>query len=226
VSVSAVALFGSRARGNADPHSDVDILLVTTEPRTRHVSMGNISLYLYSWSYLKRRASAGDLFVGHIAKESRALYDPKNYFKALDETFRFKTSYLKEIRQASELGWYIADYHSTVRPSVATKRIAWCVRTILIARAAEKQRPIFAASELAAFSGSPEVAGLISQKRDDVPSARTIKYFRKFLTEFGFPHPLPKGNELEFQHFLKSSKNRIAEQTLRPASGDVPYVAI
>jgi hypothetical protein len=40
MSVSAIALFGSRARGDHESGSDTDLLLITSEPTPRHLSRG------------------------------------------------------------------------------------------------------------------------------------------------------------------------------------------
>lgn len=220
MSVKAVALFGSQARGNAEPNSDVDILLVTSERKTRHVAMGNVSIYLYPWSHLLRRAGAGDLFVCHIAKEAKSLYDPERRIAALHAAFQFKASYAREIGHASDLGWYIALHHQSMESAIVTKRIAWCVRTILIAHAAEQKKALFSASALAQFSGCPSVMDLIAQKDEPAASPLTLEMFGAFLKRFATGNPVPGGDPARFRAVFRARRNRVAQQSLRadPAS--------
>lgn len=224
MSISAVALFGSRARGDALPDSDVDLLLISTERRTRHAALGNISLYLYPWAQLLRKAAAGDLFVCHIVREARALHDPEDRLGALGQAFRFKESYADEIGQASDLGWYIARNFRNMPGTVATKRIAWCVRTILIAKTAEEHRPLFAANELMHFSGSTDVGELIAQKDDSEPSLGSIALLGDFLRQYGHTDPVPDGNPTSYRSRFKKKRNKVALQTVR--AGNAAYTTI
>lgn len=218
MSISAVALFGSRARGDAGPHSDVDILLISTERKTQHAAMGNVSVYIYPWVLLLRKAAAGDLFVCHIVREARALHDPDGRLGVLRDTFRFKDSYADEIGQASDLAWYIIHNFRNMPGAVATKRIAWCVRTILIARTAEQHCPLFAADELWRFSGSANVRHLIAQKDDSEPDPDTVAVLGDFLRQFGQADPVTDGDATAYRSLFKKRKNRVALQTVRAGS--------
>ncbi len=224
MTISAVALFGSRARGDAAPDSDVDLLLVTNERRVRHAAMGNISLYLYPWTKLLRDARSGDLFICHIVREARQLHDPEGRLGTLGDAFRFKDSYADEIGQASDLAWYIVHNFRDMPGAVATKRIAWCVRTILIARTAEQHRPLFAATELTRFSGSANVRQLIAQKDDDQPNCSSITLLSDFLRQYGQADPIPDGDASSYRLLFKKKGNRVALQTARV--GNMAYATI
>src|SRR3546814_4225669 len=78
--------------------------------------------------------------------------------------FRFKPTYESDARAASDLGWFIVRHGLLLDQPVVTRRIAWCVRTLLIARSAESGNPIFSANELTASAGFPAAGDLISQK--------------------------------------------------------------
>lgn len=224
MTISAVALFGSHARGDAESGSDVDILGITSERRTRHVEMGNVSLYLYPWQRLLTEARNGDLFVCHIVRESKTLHDPKQHIKALSEGFVFKPSYSEEISRASDLAWYLIHFHDKLDQRTVAKRIAWCVRTIVIARSAERRTPYFAAAALTTFSNSPAVGTLISRKEDThvVPDSPFL--LRDVLSQFGFDDPLLGGASNYLRHFIKT-KNKVALQTIRGLWASGGYVA-
>lgn len=212
-----MALFGSHARGDAALNSDVDLLLVTDERRVRHAAMGDVSLFLYPWSRLLRAARGGDLFVRHIVQEARALHDPGRLLENLRAEFRLKRSYSREISNASDLGWFIVRHPLELPQPLLGKRIAWCVRTILIARSAEQGSPVFSASALAEFSGSPEVTQLISAKTSGSFTRDNVESFRSFLETFGHREAIPgEGVDQHLARFRELG-NRVALHTLSRA---------
>lgn len=221
MTILALALFGSCARGDATPGSDVDLMVFTTEQRVRHAAMGNISLYLYPWAKLLRDARGGDLFVCHIVHEAKPLHDPKDLVPKLRKAFRFKDSYAPEIRNAADLGWYIIRKVDDLPGQLATKRIAWCVRTILIAKTAERRAPLFSATALAKSSKIPHIYRLITLKAKSSPTRKDIALFLNFLVKQGYFDPVPSGDNLSYITHFKAHKNRVALQTL---SAGVDYV--
>ena len=221
--MEAVLLFGSQARGDALPCSDVDVLLLTAEEQTRHVAMGTISFYLYPWRHLLSAARRGDLFACHVSCEARALHDPKRRLDRLREAFKFKASYAEEMARAGELGWFIVRYAETLPDAVVAKRAAWCVRTMLIARAAEQQHPIFAASELASFSGCGSVLEIIGYKDQPLAAEASVQLLKTFLEWFGVADPIPQGNAHAFRELFRRTCNHVAEQTMRTGERHYPY---
>jgi predicted nucleotidyltransferase len=80
-----IILFGSYARGNPRPESDVD-LLVVTKNRTkktqqslemrRHLGvMFGLDLVVYTSKRLKERVDMGDWFLRDVLKEGKVLYE-------------------------------------------------------------------------------------------------------------------------------------------------------
>jgi predicted nucleotidyltransferase len=57
LSVSAPPLFGGRARGDHEPGSHTDLLLITSQPTPRHLTRSNLSLSLYPYEDLVVRGS-------------------------------------------------------------------------------------------------------------------------------------------------------------------------
>lgn len=76
-----IILFGSYARGNPRPESDVDLLVVTDSPTQsldirRHLGvMFGLDLLVYTSKRLKERVDIGDWFVHDILKEGKVLYE-------------------------------------------------------------------------------------------------------------------------------------------------------
>ena len=56
---------------------------------------------------------------------------------------------MAEIAHATDLGWYLAKFGDELNSDLQVKRSLWCIRTILIARSAERRDPIFAPQLLA-----------------------------------------------------------------------------
>lgn len=75
----AVWLYGSEARRDATPSSDVDLLLVGEGHVPREVSRRycgrRISISRYGWEELRGMANYGSLFLHHLKSESEPLYE-------------------------------------------------------------------------------------------------------------------------------------------------------
>jgi predicted nucleotidyltransferase len=83
-----IILFGSYARGNPRPESDVDLLVVMDTPlkevnqsieihRQLDIMFG-LDLLVYTPEHLQDRLEMGDWFVRDILKEGQVLYEAKN----------------------------------------------------------------------------------------------------------------------------------------------------
>lgn len=215
--ILAVALFGSRARRDENPSSDTDLLLITAEPPGRHTSVGSLSLSFYPIDDLSARARAGDLFLCHILKEGRALYDPEDHLSALRSTFRLRSSYAREIGHGADLGWLLVHFAGALPPSPLTgRRLAWGVRSILIGRSAEVGRPVFSAADLVSVAPIPETRRLIAQKDKSTVERSAIDDLRRFLTWCGLADPLPAARSPEdFAARFEATANAVGLQFLR-----------
>lgn len=226
MTVSAVCLFGSRARGDHDEGSDVDLLLVTSEAQPRHSSMGNLSLSLYPIDGLMERAAAGDLFLCHLANEARPIYDPAGELARIGAAFRYRDSYDHEVEQASDLGWFLGRFADKLpNPGLSNKRIAWCVRTILIAKSAERRSPLFAPAKLATFAEDLRVLTLIQQKSaDGGPDQALLTLLREFLHRWGAPDPVPDASSAAaYEAVFLRTHNEVGRKTLRGLVDDLEY---
>ncbi|MGE5502132.1 MAG: nucleotidyltransferase domain-containing protein [Ignavibacteriales bacterium] len=196
--IRAVILFGSAARGDAGRSSDVDLLLITPESHPRHTTMGNLSLSLYSARELLKRARKGNLFVCHIVQEGKVIYDESNYFQRLKDAFALRKSYAHDTRRACDVGWLIVERGRTLtRQNLVARRIAWCVRTILIARTAERGRPIFSPAALVSEANFPDAEMLIRHRSRTKPARGAVAALRRFLIFVGCESPLPPGSDAE-----------------------------
>lgn len=102
----AVILFGSTARGDEDAHSDRDICAIVDDLSDRHIhslkrrvarlyKSDSQSVSAYRLSTVSQMAGAGSLFLWHLKREGRILYDRSG-------TARRTLSNLAEYRRYSE----------------------------------------------------------------------------------------------------------------------------
>jgi len=226
MTVSAVMLFGSRARGDNTAASDTDLLMMTEDRAApRHAVVAGISLSFYAQSDFVRRAEEGDLFVWHVLFEGRPLYDPSNRFEDLRGCFRLRSSYDREIGQGAALAWMLVRFGHRYRSSaLAARRATWAVRTILIARSAEQGLPRFAAAELEKLAPLPETTRLIRLKTEGGLSDGAVEDLRRFLVAQRLPNPVPHAPDEEgFRHHFEESGNEVGIGFLQARHADQDY---
>jgi predicted nucleotidyltransferase len=124
--VQALRLFGSLARRDAQPASDIDLLVVTSAPmRGRDVrrilppGLGRrMSLTTHTWESLARQKHTDWSFLVHLSEDGEPLYDPGDRFYAAlhvkypDET-DFKSQLSAEdtfLRRFDDLDRYGGDF--------------------------------------------------------------------------------------------------------------------
>lgn len=79
---SALFLYGSYARGDAQEVSDVDVLQVTPA-HTAPYTVGRVNVTCYTLEQLLRLAHRGSLFARHLVEEALPIADPQNILGAL-----------------------------------------------------------------------------------------------------------------------------------------------
>src|SRR5690242_14005150 len=83
--VDHVWLFGSHARGNHDPHSDVDILVISAVDCSREVRRilekdrfdprEKLDVSFYTWTGIEKVINSGTLFGWHLKLEGKPIFD-------------------------------------------------------------------------------------------------------------------------------------------------------
>lgn len=217
MSIISLALYGSRARGDEGEDSDIDLFAITDDSDYKMIVNGKTNIANYPRSLAFQRAESGDLFMLHIVSESRSIYDPMGEFPKLKERFSFKEDYSSEIKYASDIAWMLVDQSGeSGNYFFVNKRIAWCVRTILIARAANSKKAIFSAEALSNFSELNFVVDLIRRKNESVMKKRSVGELRLFLSQFGYPRPLNDNSTgLDgYARLFSESENVMGQKTL------------
>jgi hypothetical protein len=216
MAIAATLLFGSLARADQSEGSDTDLLMVNLKEETRHVSVGHLSLFVYPWRQLKQEAHSGDLFVCHLVREAKALVDPDGYLAKLQKSFQFRSTYEDDIGRAADFGWYLVLFGHELNSALLAKRAIWCIRTILIARSAERRDPVFAPHRLAEQTRSAAAHELLSNRhrpRDDAAVRQLLRVFleAEALSDRG----LQDADRADFLEKFVATSNKVALQTLR-----------
>ena len=224
MSISALLLFGSRARGDHSNDSDIDLLAASDVSEPTVTGMGPATLYHYNTDWLNSKAKQGDLFVWHLIEEALAIFDPHDFLAELQKQFRFSASYEDEIATASDVGWAIASLWGELDAPSINKRLAWSVRTIAIARAAAMHMPAFSADALAEALGYPNIVSLVGQKDRLELSDESLNSFLRFLAEYGFPR---RDGDIscidQYVSYFTETKNEVGLKLLKPTTFDSNY---
>ena len=211
--VSAILLFGSRAREDNSRGSDTDLLLISPPGTPQHKSIGHLSMFFYPWDKLTADSLDGDLFVCHIVREAKPVFDPLDQLGELRSQFRLRTSYAREIAQARDLGWFLDRHSGAFNASMVVRRMVWCVRTIAIAQLAENGRPAFAPIELAA--AAPLAADILVNRHQRRLDGVMRQRFRQYLMQEGGAPALPREATLEdYRDLFVRTGNKVGLQTI------------
>lgn len=216
----ALLLFGSRARGDQNDSSDIDLLAVTENEKPAVTGPSKARLYQYSPSWLEAKAFDGDLFIWHLVSEALPIYDPTDRLGLLNKQFRFRSDYDEQISYASDIAWMIVRCGEQLPPRTANRWLAWSVRTISIARLAALRTPAFSANALAKALRYADISTLVSQKDAEAYSLGTGSALRNFLLVFGTVEPNSNPQNLQdFRGHFSRSGNQIGNTILKQDDG-------
>lgn len=222
MSIEAIFLYGSWARGDYGEGSDKDLIMVTNEERGYHVTDGHHSMTYYSLASLKEKAAYGDLFVYHLIREAKSVLDPNNVLGALRKIFKQKASYQLEISHGADMGWFLVHNHVALSEKLAAKRIAWAVRTILIAKSVMSGAPTFAPEKLSGFTSFPDTEPLIAARHGHF-SDETVQALKAFLKFERFVSPLgPDAGEPAWRRHFGETGNYVGVQLMKSLNDEEP----
>ena len=108
-------LYGSHARGNAKPDSDLDVLVIGDgDPHRPGVpDVGerskNLSISRYSWSEIRGMASYGSLFLHHLRLEGRPIFDDQDCRGRLRQLLDELPEYTRGSRDVKGFGSVLRD---------------------------------------------------------------------------------------------------------------------
>ena len=177
---TAIALFGSVARGDNDAFSDRDLLIVSEndsvlrDMKTRYESF-NWSCTAYSWSRLQRAADQGSLFVQHLKQEAVILRDPNERLSHLFALYSPKASYKSESEGAASLIGTLMEHLPLceVGPMWALDVLSVGFRSLAVAKLADEG--IYAFSNLDLIKGLARIGVISGENGPQISALRQFK---------------------------------------------------
>lgn len=211
----AMMLFGSAARGDGTSNSDTDILLIRQSGEPTGIKKDGAEIQILSAGKLIQMATEGDLFAIHLALEGKIIFDYECVFSKFKESLKIKKSYKKEIKLASDFGWFLARHANKFsNTALINKRIAWCTRTILISKLANGGRFIFSPQGLHREFPDNYVGRLLDLRRSLDNSLERTEFLMMLLNEVGLREPYNKSQEGFISHF-RSTNNNVALSSIK-----------
>lgn len=223
--ILSLVVYGSRAREDHSVDSDTDLFAITDDERYEMIIEGTTNIACYPLAQAISRAEGGDLFFMHIALEAKAIYDPGGAFEKVKRSFVKKESYSTEISHASELGYalvahakHIQDYY------LLNKRLAWCLRTILIARSAELGCPTFSKEGLGDIFQNKGLTDLISLKDCETYTAKAYpEFFSAFVRHGNSPNTQMPTDVSDLMAYFLERDNMMGLKTAKLLSHEIEF---
>lgn len=210
---NTVILFGSTARGDNDEKSDVDILILKDFGYPESIKKDCVEIQVHTKLTMLKKARDGDLFAMHIAIDGVVLSDPSHFFTLFKEACRFKKSYHNERREAYILGGFLLrSWRNFKSVSFLNKRIAWCVRSILISRAADEGRLIFSPAGLREYAKPFDIEPLLRLRRSEEAPEPYLPMFHNFIQIYGGSEYIGK-SIAEYTKLINGLGNSVARST-------------
>lgn len=172
---NSLILYGSRARGDAHQGSDVDLMVSErTGGLRRPKNFSGLSVHFYPQDWLLQHARDGSLFVGHVALEGKAIFDPDGFLISLREAFLPRDSYADLCELAASVAWLLTskDWEEHIE---VKRRYFWSVRTLAIIKTLETGRLEFATDKLEKAIGIKGFEAHIRSR--DVASFEECRFF-------------------------------------------------
>ncbi len=196
MAIRALILYGSFARRDFTIDSDVDMLAVVDVGESlRRMDFSRLRMQRHTVETLGEMADSGSLFVWHLSTEGRVLYDTDGEIRDLLGSFRLKSNYSDERRQASEIGWMLLSAgvpNSRKKQALWIKTSMYCARTLALCELAERRDPVPAFSKKAMCEAfhDPLLLTLWKFKHKTRVGPNAQQVFEEFLRKHGTAAPV------------------------------------
>jgi predicted nucleotidyltransferase len=223
--ILSLIVYGSRAREDHSEVSDTDLFAITNDEHYEMIIEGTTNIACYPIAQAYSRAEGGDLFFMHIMLEAKAIYDPQGIFERIKKHFVKKDNYYTEISNASELGYALVAQADDVKDYyLLNKRLAWCLRTILIAKSAEIGKPTFSKEGLGALFQDSTLIDLISLKDCETYTTQAYPKFYSAFVKYGTRPSSTMPTDLsDLMVYFLERENMMGLKTAKLLSQDVEF---
>lgn len=193
--LDGLMVYGSRARGDAVPGSDLDLLGLVQSPRASARS-NDVHLSYYTPTQLS--SGVGTLFGAHLRRDGRVLLDKSGELRAaLDRMGPVDT------RLVLDRSRYMSQLFTTPELDIPRylpgllREARYLLRSCLYANAIAEQRPCFSVRELALRHDDPDLARLLASRHPEEPSESDYSKCRSRLELLLGPLPRSQHGSLE-----------------------------
>lgn len=171
--VEGLLIYGSQARGDAVPGSDLDVLALasTSRPSTQS-GLVNVSYYTRG----QFSTGIGTLFGAHLKRDAKILWDDHGHLiRAVQDMGDVDTDrLLARVRSMSQLftspKWDLPKYLAGL-----LRQARYLLRSCLYAQAIAEGEPCFSVRELAVRHGDPYLAYLLASRQPNEATAADLQ---------------------------------------------------
>lgn len=163
--IEGVLVYGSRARGDAVPGSDLDLLGLVSAPRPS-THFGDVNISYYTRDQLS--TGVGTLFGAHLKRDARIVWDNHGHLtRAVQNMGEVDTDrLLARAYRMSELFTNQERDLPKYLPGLL-REARYLLRSCLYARAIADDDPCFSVRELAVRHGDPNLVRLLASNQPD-----------------------------------------------------------
>lgn len=157
-----VLLYGSYARGDAGPGSDVDLIVLADRPAGSR-STGTVSVSVYTPDQLA--SAAGTLFGMHLDRDGIVVTDTGGLLRGLLATMG-EPDPEEVFARIRHLGAILYDQPDSAHLHGRVRVARYLLRTATYVAALAEGRPCFSVTELAERAGDPNLVEVLSSRAD------------------------------------------------------------